>query len=130
MNCKTLISGFPRIGEHRELKKALERYWTGKIPLIDLEQTSSTLRKRHWRVQQERGIDLISCNDFSWYDSMLDTIVMLNAIPERFRLRMDGLPIEQLWVNPDCGLKTRAWEEVRLALRNMAQAVKRIRACV
>ena len=85
MNYKTLIPGFPRIGEHRELKKALEKYWAGKSPLIDLEQTSRTLRKRHWRVLQNKDIDLIPCNDFSWYDTMLDTIVMLNAIPERFR---------------------------------------------
>jgi 5-methyltetrahydropteroyltriglutamate--homocysteine methyltransferase len=85
MKCKTLIPGFPRIGERRELKKALEKYWTGKTPLIELEHKSSALRERHWRLQQEKGIDLISCNDFSWYDSMLDTIVLLNAIPERFR---------------------------------------------
>ena len=85
MTIKTLITGFPRIGEKRELKKSLENYWMKKSPLEDLQRISSELRKKQWRDQKERGIDLISCNDFSWYDTMLDTAVMINAVPERFR---------------------------------------------
>jgi len=85
MEIKTSITGFPRIGEQRELKKALENFWTGKISLSELEKTSHELKIRHWNYQKESGIDLISSNDFSWYDNMLDTAVMLNAIPERFR---------------------------------------------
>ena len=84
MTSKTLVTGFPRIGEKRELKRALENYWAGKITIEGLQQTARELRKRHWSLQKEKGIDLISSNDFSFYDSMLDTIVMLNAIPERF----------------------------------------------
>ncbi len=84
MEIKTSITGFPRIGEQRELKKALEGFWTGKIGLPELEKTSHELKIRHWNYQKESGIDLISSNDFSWYDNMLDTAVMLNAIPERF----------------------------------------------
>jgi len=79
-----LLSHFPRIGENRELKKVLEKYWSGKVPLSELETVSRELRTKHWLIQKKAGIDLISVNDFSWYDSMLDTIVMLNAIPERF----------------------------------------------
>jgi len=85
MKQQTLIAGFPRIGKNRELKKALERYWAGKAPIEELQKTSSDLRKEHWLIQKEKGIDFISCNDFSHYDIMLDTAVMLNAIPERFR---------------------------------------------
>ncbi len=85
MEIKTSITGFPRIGEQRELKKALESFWTGKIGLPELEKASHELKIRHWNYQKESGIDLISSNDFSWYDNMLDTAVMLNAIPERFR---------------------------------------------
>ena len=85
MKIKTTITGFPRIGEKRELKKALEDYWAERSSLSKLQTISSELRKRHWQYQKEYGIDLISCNDFSWYDNMLDTAVMLGAIPERFK---------------------------------------------
>ena len=34
----------------------------------------------------------------------------------------------QLWVNPDCGLKTRGWKEVREAMRNMTEAAQNVRA--
>ncbi len=82
---KTLITGFPRIGEKRELKKKLEAYWSGKISLQDLQDAAKELRKKHWLEQKDRGIEYISSNDFSYYDLMLDTSVMLNAIPARFR---------------------------------------------
>ncbi len=85
MQIKTSVTGFPRIGENRELKKVLEKYWAGKASLTELKNVSKELRKKHWLLQKEAGIDLISVNDFSWYDSMLDTIVMLNAIPGRFQ---------------------------------------------
>ncbi len=91
MTCKTLITGFPRIGEHRELKKALESYWTGKSSIEDLQKTASELKKKHWLYQKNRGINFISCNDFSFYDNMLDTAVMLNAIPERFKKIDDNI---------------------------------------
>ena len=82
---RTLVTGFPRIGENRELKKALESYWAQKLTLPELESIAKNLRKKHWLEQKERGIDLISSNDFSFYDLMLDTTVMLNAIPDRFK---------------------------------------------
>ncbi len=85
MVANTLITGFPRIGENRELKKALENFWSKKSTLGELEKVASELRKKHWLEQKNRGIELISVNDFSFYDNMLDTCVMLNVIPERFR---------------------------------------------
>ncbi|MDR2313795.1 MAG: 5-methyltetrahydropteroyltriglutamate--homocysteine S-methyltransferase [Spirochaetaceae bacterium] len=84
MAVKTLITGFPRIGEQRELKKVLEKYWAHEAPFDEVEAAARTLRKNHWRLQKDAGIDFISSNDFSLYDNMLDTIVMLNAVPERF----------------------------------------------
>lgn len=50
-----------------------------------MEIVAKGLRKKHWFEQKNRGIEMISCNDFSYYDNMLDTVIMLNAIPERFR---------------------------------------------
>jgi 5-methyltetrahydropteroyltriglutamate--homocysteine methyltransferase len=81
---KTLITGFPRIGENRELKKALESYWSGESKIDDLKTVAGGLRKKHWLFQKEQSIDFISVNDFSLYGTMLDTAVMLGAIPARF----------------------------------------------
>ena len=85
MTKKTLITGFPRIGENRELKKALENYWSGKSSLKELEAAAAVIRRNNWTKQKELGIDFISSNDFSYYDNMLDTALMLNAVPQRFR---------------------------------------------
>jgi 5-methyltetrahydropteroyltriglutamate--homocysteine methyltransferase len=84
MMIKTLVNGFPRIGENRELKKVLENYWARKVPFDEVDDAARALRKKHWRVQKDAGIDFISSNDFSLYDNMLDTMVMLGAVPERF----------------------------------------------
>jgi 5-methyltetrahydropteroyltriglutamate--homocysteine methyltransferase len=82
---KNYTIGFPRIGEQRELKFALEAFWSGKAPFSEVEDVARTLRLRHWEYQKAAGIDLVSVNDFSLYDNMLDTAVMLGAIPQRFR---------------------------------------------
>jgi 5-methyltetrahydropteroyltriglutamate--homocysteine methyltransferase len=83
---KNYITGFPRIGEQRELKKVLEQFWAGKCPFVEVEKTASILKKRHWNYQKDAGIDYIASNDFSLYDNMLDTAIMLGAIPKRFEL--------------------------------------------
>lgn len=79
------IIGFPRIGEKRELKFALEDFWANKSSFEEVEAIAKDLRKRHWNYQHDLGIEFIASNDFSYYDGMLDTIVMLGAIPKRFR---------------------------------------------
>ncbi len=76
--------GFPRIGLHRELKKALESFWKGDTTATDLHQTAAELRARHWALQHEAGVGVIPSNDFSLYDHMLDTSVLVGAIPPRF----------------------------------------------
>lgn len=85
MTIPTSISGFPRIGRDRELKKAIEAYWKGNITLDDVRETGRELRVRHWRLEKDAGIDLIPSNDFSLYDQVLDTAVLLNVIPARYR---------------------------------------------
>ena len=82
---KSYILGFPRIGEKRELKFALEKYWRGEIPLSELEATAKELRNRHWQYQKDAGIDCLPVNDFSYYDIVLDTMFLLGAIPSRFQ---------------------------------------------
>ena len=81
---KTANLGFPRMGRHRELKFALEGYWTGKHTEAELLEVASSLRKEHWKLQQATGLHFIPSNDFSLYDQVLDMLVLLGATPERF----------------------------------------------
>ena len=81
---KSYILGFPRIGEKRELKFALEKYWRGEVSLSELETIAKELRNRHWQYQKDAGIDCLPVNDFSYYDIMLDTMFLLGATPKRF----------------------------------------------
>lgn len=76
--------GYPRIGSNRELKKASEAYWSGKQPAEELMLAGQKIRQQNWNIQQEAGIDLIPCNDFSFYDQVLDMTLMLGAIPQRY----------------------------------------------
>lgn len=77
--------GFPRIGLHRELKKALEEYWKGDISQKKLLNIGYHLRVRHWEQQKNSGIDLLPVGDFAWYDHVLTTSLMLGNIPKRHR---------------------------------------------
>ena len=83
--------GFPSLGAARELKRATEAYWAGKIPAADLLETAKSLRARHWAMQRDAGIDLIPVNDFSLYDRMLDTCALVGAVPPRYALRAGSL---------------------------------------
>lgn len=81
---KSYVTGFPRIGEQRELKKALESFWAGKCELSALEKVADELKDRHIKYQLDAWTGLISVNDFSFYDLMLDNSVLFGAVPERF----------------------------------------------
>ncbi|MGR8935010.1 MAG: 5-methyltetrahydropteroyltriglutamate--homocysteine S-methyltransferase [Gammaproteobacteria bacterium] len=77
--------GFPRIGAERELKFALERYWRSEIGAQQLESVAAELRRQHWRLQADAGLDSVPVGDFSLYDHVLDMSAMLGAIPQRFQ---------------------------------------------
>ena len=81
---KSSILGYPRIGKHRELKKAIEAFWAGKLGESDLAQTASEIRATAWDAQVSAGLDLIVCNDFSYYDQVLDTICLTGLVPARY----------------------------------------------
>ena len=81
---KTTIIGYPRIGTLRELKFASEKYFRGEISAQELQDAAKELRRTHLQTQQSAGIDLIPTGDFSFYDNMIDTAVLLNAVPERY----------------------------------------------
>jgi 5-methyltetrahydropteroyltriglutamate--homocysteine methyltransferase len=82
---RTQNLGYPRIGSQRELKKATEQYWSEKISQQQLLLTGKTIRLQNWQIQAEAGIDLIPCNDFSFYDQVLDTTLMIGAVPKRYQ---------------------------------------------
>ena len=86
---RTHILGFPSIGKRRELKLALESFWKGGISAEALLETSTKLKKRHWEVQKEAGLDYVTTGDFSLYDRMLDITCMLGAVPPRFTPCLD-----------------------------------------
>lgn len=77
--------GYPRIGANRELKKACENFWAGKISEKELIEAGKLERQKNWQVQKESGIDIIPCNDFSFYDHVQDMTYMSGAIPERYK---------------------------------------------
>ena len=81
---KTSVIGFPRIGTLRQLKFAEEKYFRKEITADELEAIAKELRKTHWNMQKEAGIDYITSNDFSYYDIVLDTAVLFNIIPQRY----------------------------------------------
>ena len=81
----TSVIGYPRIGRNRELKFASEKYFKGEIGEAALKLTASSIRKENWLVQKEAGITYISSNDFSFYDNVLDTAVLFNIIPGRYK---------------------------------------------
>ncbi len=79
------VHGYPRQGPNRELKKAVEGYWKGRVTAAGLQQTAKDLRAANWRQLAETGIHEVPTGDFSYYDHMLDTSVMVGAVPERHR---------------------------------------------
>ncbi|ANZ22285.1 5-methyltetrahydropteroyltriglutamate--homocysteine methyltransferase [Buchnera aphidicola (Diuraphis noxia)] len=89
--------GFPRIGLHRELKFAQEKYWSGDISLKDLLSIGYNIRKTNWEKQKESGIDYIPVGDFSWYDHVLTTTMMLGNVPERHNLDNDIFDLDCLF---------------------------------
>ena len=80
------VLGFPRMGVNRDLKKATEAYWGGKLSQEALLDEGKRLRLEHWKIQKNAGIDVIPSNDFSFYDHVLDHIQFFGVriIPREF----------------------------------------------
>lgn len=88
--------GYPRMGGHRELKKANEGYWAGKLSPHGLAQAARDIRRQNWQIQKDAGIDWLPSSDFSYYDGVLDTCLMVGAIPERFHKLAEEKNLPQL----------------------------------
>ncbi|WIM89976.1 5-methyltetrahydropteroyltriglutamate--homocysteine S-methyltransferase [Candidatus Mycobacterium wuenschmannii] len=85
------VTGSPRIGPKRELKRATESYWKGKTSRADLEKVAATLRRDTWSQLTAAGLDSVPVNTFSYYDQMLDTAVLVGALPSRVEDVADDL---------------------------------------
>lgn len=81
---KTNVLGLPRMGQNRELKKALESFWSGKISESDLKSCGKTIKSYNWKRLSDAGVSLIPSNDFSYYDHVLDLSLTLGVIPSRY----------------------------------------------
>jgi 5-methyltetrahydropteroyltriglutamate--homocysteine methyltransferase len=73
------VLGFPRMGVLRDLKKATEAYWAGKLSRDDLLAEGKRLRLKHWQIQKDAGVDIIPSNDFAFYDQVLDHIELFGV---------------------------------------------------
>jgi 5-methyltetrahydropteroyltriglutamate--homocysteine methyltransferase len=91
MNAIATCLGYPRIGVARELKKALEGFWSKKVSAAELLATAGDLRRRHWSTMREAGIDQVPSRDFSLYDHVLDAAVLVGAVPARYQTMADPL---------------------------------------
>ena len=90
----TATLGFPRIGAHRELKKAQESYWKGDISSADLFHVAKDIRAENWKRQKDAGITHIAAGDFAFYDLVLHHTQMFGAIPSRYESLKKADPLD------------------------------------
>ncbi|MER8046891.1 5-methyltetrahydropteroyltriglutamate--homocysteine S-methyltransferase [Streptomyces sp. NPDC094032] len=90
----TTVYGYPRQGPDRELKKAVEGYWQGRVTADQLRRTGAELRRAAWRQLVEDGVREVPTGDFSYYDHVLDTSVMVGAVPARHRAAVAADPLD------------------------------------
>lgn len=91
---RATVYGYPRQGPDRELKKAVEGYWKGRVTADALHRTAAELRTATWRDLAAAGLHEVPTGDFSYYDHVLDTSVMVGAIPARHRAALAADPLD------------------------------------
>ncbi|MET7638440.1 5-methyltetrahydropteroyltriglutamate--homocysteine S-methyltransferase [Streptomyces sp. NPDC005438] len=87
---RATVYGYPRQGPNRELKKAIEGYWKGRVTADSLKETATELRLAKLRQLAEAGVHEVPTGDFSYYDHVLDTSVMVGAVPSRHRAAVEA----------------------------------------
>ncbi|MBI4204839.1 MAG: 5-methyltetrahydropteroyltriglutamate--homocysteine S-methyltransferase [Betaproteobacteria bacterium] len=91
----THILGYPRIGERRELKRALEAFWLGTADEAHLERVGAEIRAANWAKQTRAGLGVITTGDFAFYDQMLNQVVLLGCLPARFGFDPRGVTLRE-----------------------------------
>ncbi|MFJ3833269.1 5-methyltetrahydropteroyltriglutamate--homocysteine S-methyltransferase [Streptomyces sp. NPDC090046] len=94
---RATVHGYPRQGQNRELKKAVEGYWKGRVTADALRRTAADLRRSNWQQLTDAGIHEVPTGDFSYYDHVLDTSVMVGAVPERHRAAVEAHALDGLF---------------------------------
>jgi len=79
------IVGYPRVGNKRQFKWAVEKYWRSEINLEELVSKSDELICNNWDIQTKNGINKVLIGDFSFYDQVLDTATHLGIAQKRFK---------------------------------------------
>ena len=79
------IVGYPRVGNKRQFKWAVEKYWRSEINLEELVSKSDELICNNWDIQTKNGINKVVIGDFSFYDQVLDTATHLGIPQKRFK---------------------------------------------
>ena len=102
--------GFPRIGPKRELKSALEAYWSGKTDEQTLRTEAASLRARAWAMQQQHGVSILPSNDFSLYDHVLDTSAMIGAVPHGYGWERGEVSLQSYFAMARGNAMTKAME--------------------
>ena len=143
---KTATIGYPRVGTLRELKFATEKYFEGVLSKAELQDTAALLRKTHWQMHINNSLDFIPSNDSDLaiidvlnqcgfktavgpgvYDIHSPRIPGIEEIKATLFKMLENIPKEKLWVNPDCGLKTRGNTETVPSLKNLVDAAQQVR---
>ncbi|MFC8047426.1 5-methyltetrahydropteroyltriglutamate--homocysteine S-methyltransferase [Nocardia sp. NPDC057353] len=89
------VLGYPRIGAHRELKRALESYWRGSLTRDELIATGRDIQERQFAELAATGLTQVPGNTFSFYDHVLDNALLFGAVPRRFEQeRKDLHPLD------------------------------------
>ncbi|MDO5747558.1 MAG: 5-methyltetrahydropteroyltriglutamate--homocysteine S-methyltransferase [Actinomycetaceae bacterium] len=91
------ITGYPRIGRNRELKRALEDVWAGRINELELIERARALRSTFRKRLSELGLDARSSAipaDFSYYDQVLSAMATFGALPKRFAEPLGDAPLD------------------------------------
>lgn len=78
------ILGYPRIGDHRQTKFALEHYWKGKKDKTDTQAALGEVFTTNIQDQIDAGLDIITTGDFAHYDLVLSQAVAFGVQPPRF----------------------------------------------
>lgn len=128
--------GYPRIGSQRQLKKTCEQYWAGKIELAELNKVARTIKEQNWQTQSDAitietsrsQMELLHAfAHFEYPNEIGPGVYDIHSPRVPSTEEMVSLLAQNLWVNPDCGLKTRKWPETKATLINMVAAAKEAR---
>ena len=87
------IVGYPRVGRFRELKKAQEAFWKGKVTLQELQDTAADVQRTYFERVTAAGLkadDYSIPATFSYYDQVLDVVRLFTLVPERLAEAKDA----------------------------------------